>query len=475
MEQRLSMKSCLGYSLTGITQAGVYNLMTGYMLLFMTSVVGMKTELAGMIVSVGMIMEMISGLIVGKMSDSCTSPKGRRRPFIIASIILILPSMMITFSRIGGENSGNMVVPYLAICTVFWIAHSILYVPFISWGAEIATDYDDRTRLRSMTSFFNVIGTLLGSSCPLMIVSFLQKNGAAESKAWFMMASFVAISCSIFLVISMIMTRGQEHMPEDGHFSPMTALKEIPLMIKDFWQLLQLKTMRILLLFKACFNTAFGLYTSAMVFFLQYRMGYGNEVTSTVYTVQTVVNLATVFVMSWLGIKLGKTVTILLSMIIAGVGCIVFYIVGIHSYASLMVFIVMFAIAVSCFWQLSGAIFYDVTEVDEFTFGKRREGAITSLQSAVGSLVGAIVASAFSAYLAMNGFDATLAAQPESAIAALDRIFLLTPGVAFLLACAILAMYPLNKKRFMSLQSALRLKQQGRDYSQYQEDLDKIL
>ncbi|MBR5001218.1 MAG: hypothetical protein IKY08_04580, partial [Firmicutes bacterium] len=69
MEQRLSMKSCLGYSLTGITQAGVYNLMTGYMLLFMTSVVGMKTELAGMIVSVGMIMEMISGLIVGKMSD----------------------------------------------------------------------------------------------------------------------------------------------------------------------------------------------------------------------------------------------------------------------------------------------------------------------------------------------------------------------------------------------------------------------
>jgi Na+/melibiose symporter-like transporter len=180
-------------------------------------------------------------------------------------------------------------------------------------------------------------------------------------------------------------------------------------------------------------------------------------------------------IVSWIGIKLGKAATLRVTMGVAAIGCAIFYTMGIDSYMTLMAFIVMFSMASNSFWQLAGAIFYDITEVDEYVYGKRREGAITSLQSAVGSLVGAIVASAFSAYLAMNGFDATLAAQPESAIAALDKIFLLTPGVAFLLACAILALYPLNKKRFMSLQSALRLKQQGRDYSQYQEDLDKIL
>ena len=58
---------------------------------------------------------------------------------------------------------------------------------------------------------------------------------------------------------------------------------------------------------------------------------------------------------------------------------------------------------------------------------------------------------------------------------ALDTLFLLVPGIAFLVACGILFLYPLNKKRFMSLQSALRLKGQGRDYSQYEEDLKKIL
>ena len=78
-------------------------------------------------------------------------------------------------------------------------------------------------------------------------------------------------------------------------------------------------------------------------------------------------------------------------------------------------------------------------------------------------------------YLETTGFDATLAAQPQTALVALDRLFILCPGICFLVACLILVVYPLNKKRFHSLQSALRLKKQGRDYSLYQEDLDKIL
>jgi len=475
MEERLTLKKSLGYGLCGITQSGVYNLVSCYMLLYLTSVAGMKTELAGTIVSFGMIMEMISGLVIGKMSDSCTSHLGRRRPFIMASAMVFVPSVILMYSRIGGENSANMFVPYMIVSGIFWIAHSLIYVPFIAWGAEIATDYDDRTKIRSIASFFGVAGTLLGSSCPLLFVSILEKRGMTEDRAWMFMSIAVILFCAFFLIVSMIMTRGQEQMPEDGRFHPMEALKELPLMVKDFWELLKLKTMRILLLFKASFNLAFGLYNATMVFFLQYRLGYGDEVTSTVYTIQTIMNLFAVFLMSWLGIKLGKSTTIILSLGLAGVGCILFYIVGIQSYFMLMVFIVMFSVAVSCFWQLSGAIFYDITEVDEFTFGKRREGAITSLQAAMGSLVTALAASGFSMYMGANGFDATQAVQSESAMRALDTLFLLVPGVAFLLACGILCLYPLNKKRFMSLQSALRLKEQGRDYSQYQEDLDKIL
>ena len=136
MEERLTMKSALGYSLGGIAQSGIYNLIGSYMLLYLTSVVGMKTELAGTIVSFGMIMEMLSGLVIGKMSDSCTSRIGRRRPFMMASAVLFLPSIILIYSKIGGDNSANMFVPYLIISGIFWISHSLIYVPYTAWGAE---------------------------------------------------------------------------------------------------------------------------------------------------------------------------------------------------------------------------------------------------------------------------------------------------------------------------------------------------
>jgi Na+/melibiose symporter-like transporter len=113
--------------------------------------------------------------------------------------------------------------------------------------------------------------------------------------------------------------------------------------------------------------------------------------------------------------------------------------------------------------------------VDQFCFGKRRQGSVNSLQSGVGSLATAAIYGGFGYYLKFMKFDAALAVQPESALIALDQLFILAPGVCFLLTCAVLLIYPLNKKRFHSLQSALRLKELGRDYSMYQEDLDKLL
>ena len=54
-------------------------------------------------------------------------------------------------------------------------------------------------------------------------------------------------------------------------------------------------------------------------------------------------------------------------------------------------------------------------------------------------------------------------------------MFILMPGVCFAIGVAVLFLYPLNKKRFHSLQSVVALKREGKDYTRYQEDLDKII
>lgn len=476
MEQRLKPKAVFGYSVISIAEASMYQFVNGFLLLYLTSVAGLGADKAGVIISVGMVMETVVGLIVGKLSDSCTSPKGRRRPFIIFCAFYVPVVIMLLFSNYSSMFSGpSLVIPYFILNTMFWVGHSTMYIPYTAFGAEIATDYDDRTKLRSLCSGFAVAGSFIGSACPLMAVSILMGLGLDKPGAWFGTAVFIAVCNGVALFSGWKCTAGMEKMPPDGKFEPWKALKEIPLLLMDYWQLMKLKTMKILLVFKVAFNVGYAFFTSTMVFFLQYRLGLGNEVTSTIYSVQIAINFVNVFIMSWIALKIGKSATLLLTMGLAGVGCIAFYFIGIHGYISLILFIIMFSMAANSFWQLSSAIFYDVTEVDEFTYGKRREGAITSLQSGIGSLATALIVAGFGVYLKAVGFDATMAMQPESAMLALDRLFLLMPGVCFLIGCAVLKLYPLSKERFAALQSALRLKLKGEDYSRYQEDLDKIL
>ena len=474
--QKLRPKAAFGYGICSTGEAAMYTFINSFFLLFLTSVVGMSADKASMVVSAGLVMEMAGALIVGKMSDSCTSSKGRRRPFLIVSAImvpLVIFLMYNNYSRFFGENT--LLLIYTALNILFWIGYSIMYVPYIAFGAEIAADYDDRTRLRSMCSAFGVRGSFIGNAAPLMLVSLLLGFGLNDSRAWLGTALIIGIPVGLAIFTGWKCTAGTEQMPEGGKFDPGKSIRELPLLFKDFWELMRLKTMKILLVFKIMFNVGYAFFTSSMVFFLQYRLGYGNEVTSTVYSLQIAVNFVTVMIVSWIGIKLGKAATLRVTMGVAAVGCAIFYTMGIDSYMTLMAFIVMFSMASNSFWQLAGAIFYDITEVDEYVYGKRREGAITSLQSGIGSLASAAIISLIGKYLEASGFDASVAVQPETAMLALDKLFILMPGVCFAIGVAVLFLYPLNKKRFHSLQSVVALKREGKDYTRYQEDLDKII
>ncbi|MBR6501459.1 MAG: hypothetical protein IKT25_08130, partial [Firmicutes bacterium] len=58
---------------------------------------------------------------------------------------------------------------------------------------------------------------------------------------------------------------------------------------------------------------------------------------------------------------------------------------------------------------------------------------------------------------------------------ALDKLFILMPGVCFAIGVAVLFLYPLNKKRFHSLQIVVDRKRKGLGYEEYQQDIDKVL
>ena len=188
----------LGYGLGALGQGAAYYFMSSYFVLFLTNCVGIGAAVAGTVSSVALLVEVIAGMTVGNLSDRCSSKMGRRRPFMLASSIAILPVMIIMLQSVDGSVTFKMAY-YLIFAIFFRIFFSTYEIPYNALGAEIATGYDERTRLRSLSRVFSIIGNGIGYIMPLFILDLFKSN---EKTAWAVMGIILGIACSVSWIIS---------------------------------------------------------------------------------------------------------------------------------------------------------------------------------------------------------------------------------------------------------------------------------
>ena len=68
--EKLKKRDLMGYGAATIADSGPYNFVTVYLILFLTTVAGLSPERAGMITSVAILMDGISGAVIGYISDN---------------------------------------------------------------------------------------------------------------------------------------------------------------------------------------------------------------------------------------------------------------------------------------------------------------------------------------------------------------------------------------------------------------------
>ncbi len=465
------------YSLGGLAEAGLYQYITTFQLIFLTSVVQIPAAAAGTITSVAILLEAACCFVVGHLSDSLRWHYGRRRPFILLSVLLLPVTMVANFATIDG-SPGLQFFYYVFMGAFFWIAYSLFYIPYTALGAEIALDYDARTRLRSLTRVFTILGTFLANGCPLLVIGFLVNAGMNDRQSWLWFTVFMCMLVGTALYFCWYYTSGTEEVlfsEKNGKQRDMAGqlLGNFISVIKDFYQLMRLRAMAALIGTKVIFMLGFTLYTSGMMFFMQYGLNLDIAVTSTVYMISIVASILFTPIITHWAVRWGKKSLIAGSMVISGVLGLALYMIGVDSYGIALIYVILFTFGQAAFWQISSAMFYDVAEADEYICGKRREGTIIAFQSIVGTLSAALALQAIGLLLNAAGFDGGLATQTPETLRMLSYIFVLFPSLSFLAATLALVAYPLSKKRFEALQHALSLRKNGEDYSKYSAEIDK--
>ncbi len=458
----------LGYGIGYIGQGSTYNFMGTYFVVFLTNCAGLSPTLASAIASVGLFAEVIAGMIVGNLSDNCTSPMGKRRPFILAAAIA-MPVIMILAMRTIHASTPVMFAYYLALSICFRLTFSIFEIPNNAFGAEIAKGYDERTRLRTASRAFSIMGNALGYVMPLWILDIFPGN---QETGWQTIGVIIALFCLGSWLASFSLTKKNSVVGEKKEKKKGNVIRDI---LENYFQLCKLRTMRLLIIYKAAFSCAFAVFNIGTIYYLQYSLGLDNRYSSYMYLLTIVVFILMTPLANKMALTMGKANQQMTTMAVSAViGFGVFFMAP-RSVIGAAIYVVGFAVMQTSFWQLSSSIFYDIVEVDEYVNDKRREGDVMSLVSVLGTLITAVIVQLFGILFDRSGFNPALKTQPDSAVAFLNTAYILVPSICFVIGFAALKVFPINRKTFGSLINTLKLRREGKDYSQYMDDVEKLL
>lgn len=154
---------------TGGLATGIFITVPGLVLLYyMTDTLGVAAGLAGLVVVVPKLLDLVLTPLAGRLSDRTVSRWGRRRPWMaVGGLLLPAAFALIFWSPFTGSAAALWVTVTFALAGV---AYSMFVVPWASLPAEIGPDSATRTTMMSWRIGFIALAILLsGGLAPVLV------------------------------------------------------------------------------------------------------------------------------------------------------------------------------------------------------------------------------------------------------------------------------------------------------------------
>ncbi len=141
---------------------------------------GLSLAVVGTLLALSRISDVVTDPLIGYLSDKWKTRWGRRKPWVLVGTPIFAAGMWYLFmppfefsdiTFLGWTFSNGYVWMFLAL-TVFYLGSTIKDVPFTAWGAELSSDYNERTLIMSWKEFLGVAGGALSAFIPAIILFF---------------------------------------------------------------------------------------------------------------------------------------------------------------------------------------------------------------------------------------------------------------------------------------------------------------
>jgi Na+/melibiose symporter-like transporter len=202
--RELSTATMVRYAVGSIGTGGFATLPGLVLVYFLTDTLGVAAIVAGLLVTVAKVWDVIIDPVIGARSDRSLARTGSRRRFMLLGAILLPVFFIVTFAvppGLGTVGSGIWVfLAFVLAATAF----SLFQVPYIALPAELVAGYDARTRLLSARVVVLTFAILLfGAGGPA-----LRKLGGTDAHlGYLLMAVVAAVVLGVGMVVASFSAR----------------------------------------------------------------------------------------------------------------------------------------------------------------------------------------------------------------------------------------------------------------------------
>tara|TARA_Y100001934_G_scaffold159700_1_gene190794 strand:- start:2605 stop:3963 length:1359 start_codon:yes stop_codon:yes gene_type:complete len=377
------------------------------------------------------IVDVITDPLMGYISDHTRSRFGRRKPWVFLATPIMMASIWMLFMP-----PANASVVHYTICTFgLSIATTMLLIPYYAWGAELSTDYNERSAVTGGRAMAGIAGSLAAQLVPGGALLFFGIGGSSE------VLMMVGTTMLVLMPICVSLCLWRVPEPQTHQDSVVPVLKGLKIM----WQNRPFKQL-VLAFMIGSIGTSIT--TPLYLFFIADWLG-AEEKAIYMLTFFFLSSFAAVPFWVWLAAKIGKHRAYLAAFFLLAFAHPLYLLLGPGDFWWMLPITLLTGFAGGGFSAtLPNSMKADVIDLDTLNSGENRAALFFSSWSFAQKATGTIGGSLALFGLALFGFDPVPGATngPDE-LFGLRFLFSTFPSLFFLTGAAIVWSYPITEER----------------------------
>ena len=473
----------LWWGLGGFADAMIYNGTGSLVNVIYVNALGINAALVNLACAIPRFLDFLTDPAIGHLSDNTRSRWGRRRPWMLAGLIISAVTTMLLWyppqARAGGDWRT---FAYMAVMMslLYAVGYAFFCIPHAAMGYEMTTDYNERTHLfKWRFTLFAAAGFLNPWSLPLSM-------WLEGPRAQVLRGSEGIITVSA-IIAAMILLSGlpsvffcKENVAEHRGEKKVGFLRAARLTLGN-------KPFRLLVISNVITKFCMQVTGVFFAFIFLYHITQGDQRAGTAYlavffNALNVFSLCSMAPVAWLTDRIGKKNSLLAMLMMSAVAYATLWFTFTNVPGAFLriplpwgssdnalslqwpclITAAMIGMFTSTMPMILNSMIADICDMDELKSGHRREAFYGAVFVTTDKIAMAVSLALQGVLLVASGFDSKLDVQPAGTIHFWLLALVITQPAGFLVGMFSIFIYPLSRDRLQEIRAELNArKQQG--------------